>query len=267
MTVRRSKPLCKAVFLLVSAILILANSSETAFAHGGRVPLAEWGPFDAGTALCQRVLLAATESCARTAWLLRRRCRAAQLEGGSCDEAGTDARIVGVRRDALDRIDLHCSERQLGLLGFLGQFDMQTDVIGACRSWEDLMESAVYGNAAASSLGCIRTADRVLTRSTVVLFDRWRRSLRRMASREMTPEQKESRVVREEERRDAMAARAGDLLAEACGAAEAVRLRRVVELAVCPPARISVQERVICPDPICGNGLLEPGETEDACGL
>lgn len=267
MKVRGSISPCKAVFLPIVVFLVFAKPVETAFAHGGRVPLADWGAFDAGTARCQRILLAATESCARTAWMLRRRCRAAQLDGGTCDEPATDARIVGARRDALDRIDLHCSERQLGLLGFLGQFDMQTDVIDACRSWEDLMESATYGMSAATSVACIRAADRVLTRSAVQLFDRWRRSLRRFATREMSPEEKESRVVREEARRDATGDRALDRLTAACGAAEATRLRRVIDLAVCPPARISVQERVVCPEPTCGNGLLEPGEVEDACGL
>ncbi len=266
MKVRRSKPLCKAVFLLGSAILIFANGREAVLAHGGRVPLADWGAFDAGTARCQRVLLAATESCARTAWSLRRRCRAVQLDGGTCDEPATDARIVGARRDALDRIDLHCSERQLGTLGFLGQFDMQTDVIGACRSWEDLMESATYATTAASSPDCIRVSDRVLTRTTVQRFDRWRRSLRRFASREMSPEQKEARVVREEAREEASATRARERLVAACGVVEAERLAHVVDLAVCTPASISVQERVICPEPTCGNGLLEPGEIEDGCG-
>jgi hypothetical protein len=221
------------------------------------VPLADWGAFEPATARCQRILLGATLRCSRDTWELRRKCGERQLAGSACDAAATDAGVRAVRRAALDLVDEACSERQLGDLGFLGQFDMQSDVIGACRGWEDLMESATYATVAPSSAACIRTSDRLLTRATVHLFDRWNRALRAIATREMSPEQKESLVARVEARQAKVAAKVAAPLTAACGASEAQRLLRVIDLAVCPPGSISVQERVVCPPPDCSSGLAE----------
>lgn len=221
------------------------------------MPLAEWGSFAPATARCQRILLGATLRCARDTWELRRRCGERQLAGGTCDTAATDAGVRAVRRAALDLIDAACSERQLGDLGFLGQFDMQSDVIAACRGWEDLMESATYATVAPSGAACIRTSDRLLTRATVHLFDRWDRALRAIATREMGPEEKEVLVARVEARHAKVAAEVAAPLTAACGASEALRLLRVLDLAVCPPAGISVQDRVVCPPPDCSSGLNE----------
>lgn len=247
----------KTVLLPGSLLLALAIAVGEAAAHGGRVPLANWGPFPAATAVCQRALLGATLRCARDTWEVRRRCEAAKADGRACDAAATDARIVRVRRAALNRIDERCSERQLGELGFLGQFDMSSDVIGACRGWEDLMESATYATVAPSGAGCMRTADRLLTRAATHLFERWEDALRAIATRPMTAGEKEAQVARVEARQAAVAADVLPPLAAACGASEAQRLLRVVELAVCPPAAISVQDRVVCPPPDCSNGLNE----------
>lgn len=226
------------------------------------MPLADWGPFPAATAACQRALLGATLRCARDTWELRRRCEAAKADGGSCDAAATDARIVRIRRAALNLVDERCSERQLGELGFLGQFDMQTDVIGACRGWEDLMESATYATVIPSGAACMRAADRLLTRAAAHLFERWEDALRAIATRPMTAGAKEAQVARVEARQAAVAADVLLPLATACGASEAQRLLSVVALAVCPPAAISVQDRVVCPPPDCSSGLAE----SPACG-
>ncbi len=252
------------VFLLVGLLAAVAEPLPIA-AHGGRVPLSDWGAFDPPTARCQRTLLVATQRCARNAWEIRRKCRAAQYAGESCDEARTDAAVVAVRRAALDLVDVHCNERQLAELGFLGQFDVQTDVISACRSWEDLMESAVFAVAVGSGAACVRKAERALTGAAGRLFDRWSRSLRFLATHPATPEQKEVRVGGDEARAATLAARLVAELHPSCGNDATRRLSRITDLAVCVPASISVQERVICPEPICGNGLVEPGEIDDAC--
>jgi len=267
------------IFLVLANALACAAPVPT-LAHGGRVPLEQWGGFAPATAVCQRALVDATLRCARSTWEISRKCSAAEGAGEPCNRPNAEQRIAAVRRNALDLIDVRCNDFQLGQLGFLGQFDMRADVTIACSSWRDLMESATFATTATSDPGCIAESARVLTRATGDIFIGWKRTLRRIATEpDLALERKEQLVAREQERLPRFVARATTALTAKCGATEAARLARVVALGVCTPASVCVQGAVICPEPICGNGLIEPGELcddgnvepgdgcEPACGM
>lgn len=245
--------------------IVASGVPSVAAAHGERVEFGDWGGYERGTAVCQRTVLAATLRCARSAWSVRRRCLAVEFAGGACDRVATNAQVVVLRRRALDLIDDACSERQLGEIGFLGQFDLQADVIAGCRDWDLLMRSAIYEPRAVGEAGCIAAADRALSRSTVRVILAWQRVMRRLAARPFPAEHKWALVDRERERQQRMAARADAVVAAACGEASPLRERaaRVIDMALCPLAQVCVQDGVLCPEPICGNGIIEPGELCD----
>jgi len=243
----------------------LAIAPTPAFSHGERVPFADWGGFEPATASCQRHVLAATLRCARNSWSVRRRCLASEFAGRTCDRVATDQRITAIRRRALDLADSVCTERQLGELGFLGQFDLQVDIISGCRDWNTLLRSATYEPAAAADGTCVAVLDRAVTRAGVRMFAAWQRMMRRIAAGTFTPAQKDLLAARERSRQTRLAQRVGNTVAAACGGnpALAERAVRVTDLALCTVARVSVQDGILCPEPICGNGIIEPGELCD----
>lgn len=249
----------------VFPLLLLLLSPASVAAHGERVPFLEWGGYPAATARCQRTVLAATLRCARTAWSIRRRCLADEAAGMACDRVATNAAIVTARRRALDRIDRVCLDRHLGEIGFLGQFDLQSDVIAGCRDWDVMLRSAVYEPRAATDPLCLATLDREITRAGVQVLARWERVMHRLAARSFAAAEKERVADRERARQARIAQRAGVVVAAACDDADilARRATRVVEMALCPLAQVCVQDGVECPEPVCGNGIIEPGELCD----
>lgn len=250
----------KAIFI---AGMLLAPVSVQA--HGERVALAEWGGYAPATARCQRAVLVATLRCARSAWSVRRRCLASDLAGETCDRAATNARVVAIRRRALDLVDAACSERQLGEIGFLGQFDLQADVVAGCRDWDVLMRSAIFEPVASPNLACRITLDRSLTRATARVARGWQRVMRKIAARSFPAEKKFELLDRERSRQARATERAVEAVVAGCGEQSALtaRTERIVELSLCPVMQVSVQDGVLCPEPVCGNGLIEPGELCD----
>jgi len=260
---------------LLVAIMPIAS---TAHAHGTRLPFAQWGGFDTASVRCQRIIARAAGDCAAARWRAQRACRSAVLAGGSCDQAATEAVITAARNKALDLIDQYCSERNLTDLQFLGQFDLQGDVVNFCRDWEVAATSAVYGQPAvpaqpnAAQRACIEsTADAVDAAMQFTFRNRrqcmdWIAALRRDA-----PQRNgllDSTGHRSSSAHDSIAGR----LAARCdpGVFAALYRQTPAELvdavairADCIGAQFYVQDAVLCPASVCGNAIIEPGESCD----
>ncbi len=252
--------------------------ASTALGHGARLPFAQWGGFTAGSVRCQRIIARAAADCAEARWHARRACRSAELAGGMCDQTATDAVITAARNKALDFIDQYCSERNLTDLQFLGQFDLQGDVVNFCRDWEIAATSAVYGSGAAmgqpsaAQRTCIEaTADAAEAVMQFTFRNRrqcmdWIAAMRRDA-----PNRNgllDSAGHRSNSAHDAIARR----LAARCepgvffglyGHSPAEVVDAIANRADCIGAQFYVQDAVLCPASVCGNGIIEPGETCD----
>ena len=260
--------------LLIAAVMV----ASTAHGHGVRLPFADWGGFDRTGVRCQRIIARAAGDCAAARWHARRACRSAELAGGTCDQTATEAVITAARNKSLDFVDQYCSERNLADLQFLGQFDMQGDVVNFCRDWEVAAISAVFDPPSApvpstpAQRACIEaTADAVESAMRFTFRNRrecmdWIAALRRDAPNRqglLDSAGHRSNVVY-----DAIAQR----LAARCepGVFGALYRQSPAELvnamairADCIGAQFYVQDAVLCPASVCGNGVIEPGETCD----
>src|SRR5258708_303793 len=72
---------------VLCAMMAWCVAVPAAYAHSGTPPdINFWGPFDAGTAQCQRVVGNAVQRCFERVLGEYRRCMNAQLSGQQCDE-------------------------------------------------------------------------------------------------------------------------------------------------------------------------------------
>jgi cysteine-rich repeat protein len=263
------------------AFALVAARPAALHSHGGRIPLEEWGGFEAEVSRCQRAISYGAAFCASRSWRLREACRSSRLHGGECNEAGTTARIRQARTAALDHVDRHCSERNMVDLSYLGTFDLQTDLIDFCRDWERAADSAVFGPflrgelgspPTASAAACVDAAAAATTRLMSFTFGTRRQAMDRMAVVDY-PVEEEVRLYDDASRH---IERSRDLLAgnlgPACTAASfqlvyAKDLRVLLEdvgvRADCIGAQFYIQDRFLCPAGVCGNGVVEPGEECD----
>ena len=241
-----------------------------------RLPFAAWGGFDTATIRCQRELARAAAQCAGTAWAVRRECRERALDGGPPCRADDDPRLGAARSAALDAVDDACSERQLGNLQFLGFLDAQLDLTNFCRhGWPDAADSLVF-TAAVDSGGA--TARACATAAADAASDAMRhifRSRRRgMDHAAVTPRASPLRAALLTSVARGKAAASEHLAARLSARCPdfTARYRRTpaafVELlatrADCIGGAFYIQDAVVCPAAVCGNGIIElPPETCD----
>lgn len=251
-------------------VLAVLAGAAPAFAHGARLPLAEWGAFEPAVLRCQRTVARAAAHCAADAWAARRACREAALAGESCDEAATVARIDHARRAALDAVDAECSERQAIALQFLGSFDLQQDLIAYCRAWETAADSAVFGGASTTP-ACRRAAadaaSDLLQRVTRIR----RQAMDRVAGAALDDARRTAWLLVAARRTAALGEAVAERLAARCPDA-AAQLGRgatafvapLVARADCLGAAFYIQDALLCPAATCGNHVIElPGEECD----
>jgi cysteine-rich repeat protein len=211
---------------------------------------------------------------------LRQECLDAQSRGLQCDENATTAAIIAVRRDTLDLVSLHCEEQDAIALGYLSaDFDLPADIIRFCREWETISSSAAFGPVLAAG-GSLEPADQACvaaTASTVaklaqVTFDAWRATMNRIAVRSWNLDSKNAMIDHCSARVDGFEPDAVRALLGVCeasrfeaiyhrGAAEFVA--DVVTRANCFPWAFYLQDKLTCPESVCGNWIIEPGETCD----
>jgi cysteine-rich repeat protein len=259
-------------------LLAILGVASTAYAHGARLPFAQWGGFNASSVRCQRLIARAAGECATARWRAQRACRSAELAGRTCDETATEAIITAARNKALDQIDQYCSERNLTDLQFLGQFDLQGDVVNFCHDWEVAATSAVYGRstAAGSPTGAQRACIEATAEAVDAVMQFTFRNRRQCmdwvaASPRDAPNRNgllDSAGRRSNSAHDAIATR----LAERCDEGVFAALYRqspaefvdaVAIRADCIGAQFYVQDAVLCPAAVCGNAIIEPGESCD----
>lgn len=264
-----------AVWVILLGVLGFVGEAH---GHGMRLPFDQWGGFGAGATRCQRVIARSAAQCAGSAWAARRACRSAELAGNTCDQTATDAAIQAARIKALNTIDQYCSEREAIQLQYLGSFDLQADVINFCRGWETAASSAVYGPLDGVSVpspdqrACVEAAADAADTVMQFVFRARRQCMDHIASiARQAPNRSgllDVAAHRMGQAHDALAAR----LAARCARAVFVSLYGrspndfVAGLGVradCIGAQFYIQDAVLCPASVCGNGIVEPDEACD----
>jgi cysteine-rich repeat protein len=263
--------------MLLALALALPASVD---AHGGLQPLETWGDFQPPeAAYCQRVVGVAAAGCALQVARLQHKCLEAQASGLECDPLATMAAIAVARRDALDLVDEHCSESTLITIGYTGNFDFQTDLVNFCRQWEAISSSAAYGTVDVGSVAldpveraCVAATAASVAKLAQSIFDSWQTTMNRIAVRSWDLAAKHKMIDNGSARVEKIEADAADALGGRCEPArfEAIYHRSAAQLvaevaarANCFPTAFYLQDKLVCPASICGNWIIEPGESCD----
>jgi len=264
---------------VASAAFFLLVSTGLAHAHGSRLPFAEWGGFAPEAARCQRVIARAGAQCASQAWALRRACRAAVLAGQPCDEAATTDAIAAVRNRALDVINGYCTDLQARALQYLSlSFDLQNDVVDFCRDSVSAADSGVFrpaldgGTLSAVERRCIAATADAATDAMGFAFRNRRRCMDHLAVIDRGTPERAAEIAQADARLSRTATALAGQLAARCGAgvfdqlygrSPAQLLGLLGQRADCIGGRFYIQDAVLCPASVCGNGVVEPGEDCD----
>jgi cysteine-rich repeat protein len=268
-------------FIWLPLLLIVLSPART-YAHGQPVQLAFWGGFPRNVARCQRVIAAAVARCARETVAARQACYDPVLAGHQCDTAMLNGEIVAIRQRARDMIPGLCSDSALRQLIFDNLFDAFMDIVDSCRRIDTAITSAVYapalggravpGRVEKEHEACITATGRAASRLLAYAMAERQRALDRIASTRLDPGRKQAlvehsrqRIVRARERlQNWITPLCPDPTFEAIYARDgAALLDNVTRQADCLAQYVYVQDTVVCPAPICGNGVQEPGEECD----
>jgi cysteine-rich repeat protein len=260
------------------AFLMLLGLPAPASGHGARLPFASWGGFSPGAVLCQRVIARSAAHCASAAWTAQRACEAAKLAGQTCDQNATDTIVEAIRNNDLNAIDIYCSERQLIELQYLGQFDMQADVVKFCRDWQRWATNTVYGpaeaasNVSAAQRACVEATADAVDALTQFAFRNRRQCMDHVASVPLNTPNRTALLNGAANRMTQAQPTLRARLTARCGAAPFAALygrtpdaliTTVAGQADCIGGRFYIQDAVVCPNPVCGNGIVELGEDCD----
>jgi cysteine-rich repeat protein len=258
------------------AVLFSLTIVSQASGHGVRLPFNQWGGFNASTARCQRMIARAATQCATTAWRARRDCRSAELAGQVCDQDATQAIVEAGRVSALNAIDDNCSEREVINLQYLSSFDLQADVISFCRSWETAATSAVFGLAPPTPTSAQRTCVEAAADATDAVmsfsFRTRRQCMDRIASLALDAPNRTGLLdvagrrmnSAHDELVERLSARCGDEMFTALyGRSPRTFVTDIGARADCIGGLLYIQDAILCPAPVCGNGIIEMPETCD----
>jgi cysteine-rich repeat protein len=259
-------------------LLLALGMSGEAYGHGVRLPFAQWGGFNPGAVKCQRIIARSVARCAAAAWAEQRACERAKLVGQLCDPAALNATLEAIRVQALNTIDENCTERQVLDLQYLSSIDVDTDVASFCLAWRVAAVSAVYGPLdalrapSAAQLACSDAAADAAEGAMQFAFRTRRQCMDRIAAESLsTPNRSallDDAVQRIGQASAALAAR----LSARCGAAPftalygrtpSVFIAGLGARADCIGGQFYIQDAVLCPNAVCGNGIIEPGEDCD----
>lgn len=253
-----------------------------AYPHGQPVQLAFWGGFPRSVARCQRVIAAAAARCARETVAARIACYEPLLAGQLCDTALLNAEIAAIRQRARDAIPPYCSDAELRQLIYENLFDAFTDIVEACRRLDTAITSAIYAPALAGrsvpgpvseeQRQCVTATGRTAPRLLAYAMTERQRALDRIASARLDPARKQALVEHSRQRIVRATERLENRIRLPCpdpaflaiyGRNGATLLASVARQADCLAEYVYVQDTVVCPAPVCGNGLREPGEECD----
>lgn len=244
------------------------------------MPLALWGGFDAGGALCQRIIGKAAAHCGSAVWKAHAACLAAEVAGGTCDQTATDAAVQQAHQDALDLVDRYCADYAVDL-GFTLTLETETDIDTFCQQLDAALLSGVYGPArsagtgspaAADAASCISATADTATHLLRVAFRARTRALNRIASVALGPSEKLRVIAQSTASIERARTILGQALQQRCpdprfiavyGQSADALLGLIAQRADCLGGAAYVQDKVLCPAAVCGNGMIEPSEQCD----
>jgi cysteine-rich repeat protein len=267
--------------LVLGIVAALTNWSAAAHGHGTGVPFAYWGNFPPDAARCQRIIGATAARCALEAWRVRTACFQKLLDGGSCAATSVPDLVQRGHLTALNVVDLQCTSPEAQAVGFLLKFEAQTDLDNFCRAMDVAMVSAVYGPV---KLGDFVYTPDPTTQACVDVTARAAGRLLRRALRSrryvmdtivignLTPSQKlvlidnSTRAIARERIHAELVVDDGCPEPTFSGVyhrSASALLETVAQRADCLASAVYVQTGVVCPAPVCGNGMQESGEECD----
>ena len=260
-------------------MLLLICWARAAAAHLMPIPIAFWGGFDSTAAECQRVVGAVAARCGLTAWSARNACMTAQAGGGQCDVGAADTAVGQAHQDALDTADGVCAGADLTALNFNLSLDVNLDIDTFCNELENAAVSAVYFPALranrlqpvdTSTQACMRVTGRTTTTLLAFAFRTIRRTLDRIACEHLTPTQKLDRLAQAAASIAHAEVVLGTRLASMCPAFSSLYhrdagafLTAIGARYMCLAGSTYVQDAVLCPAAVCGNGIREGTEQCD----
>ncbi len=277
--------MCRTFTALLSA-LTLTCAAAAVHAHGDPLPLSAWGDFGAGTAHCQRALGQAVARCADEIFAAHRACIEPQLRGEPCNLNARSLAIRTARARVLERIEAACTDTDATRLQFLGVHEALADATSTCRQLEKELFTAVYGPALVGDFdeppvvaevtpdtaACLHAAaDRAVDLLRVTTREQ-RSALDRIAAHALPLDGKTAVIDRFHARAAGASAHAARRTAAGCAAATftAIYGRSIDTFAAdlaaraeCLAAGVYVQDALVCPAAVCGNGMEELGEDCD----
>ena len=293
--------LIRSIRIVLASIVVLASALPVA-AHRAPIMLALWGSFDPSPARCQRIIGFATARCANAVWRIRRTCLDSQLAGGSCDTAATDATVAQAHTDALNLLDDQCELNDILDLSFLNNQELDTDIDAACGGADVALTSGVYGPAvrraatsglsgfaarsdqrersvektpAAGPIACVQSTARATAKLLRFAFDLERKTLDQIAVTKtelLSFTQKKVLIDRANMRISQVRAGLEQSVLSDCpdmtftqlyGRDVTSFLTDIALRANCLAGSGYVQAALVCPAPVCGNGIQETGEQCD----
>lgn len=262
------------------AATLMGGIAQRALAHRAPTPLALWGGFDSAAAHCQRIIGRAAARCGSTVWAARNACVAAQVAGGTCDQARTDSTIQQAHQDALDVVDRYCADAAVDL-GFTLTLEAETDIDTFCQQVDAALVSGVFGPlldanlasaASDQAASCLDATAAATTQLLRVAFRSRTQALDRIARAQLLPSQKLAIIARStatiEHVRQAMLQRVAghcpnDRFGALYGRGADDILTLIAQRADCLGGAAYVQGAVLCPPAVCGNAMVEPSEQCD----
>lgn len=265
----------------IASLLVIAFPALL-HAHGQPASLSVWGGYPTRTARCQRAISYAAELCIARAVAARRACLGAQAAGAPCDQQALDAAIQAARAAARSTVLGFCTAQQAQLLRYVDVNEAIVDVINVCRDADTTVTAAIYapamiGGAVASVeppvASCVEATSQASAKVVRYAIRQRRRALDRIARRRFDLVTKQHLLRRAEVRIERVRHAAARQITATCAASEFQLLyNRSVDVFLrnlarqqgdCFGGAIYVQDGVVCPAPVCGNGIKEAGEECD----
>jgi cysteine-rich repeat protein len=266
------------ILVLAIAMLTTLGTIRRAHAHAlPALPLALWGPFATPTVDCLRQLSQATRRCFSATLAAHRSCMDTALAGNTCDTAERDTVIVAARETASAAVDAACLGGQLVELRFSDANDARTDVLLACAEAETAMRT-VYGpvlnTVTAPALSpadraCITHVGMAASKMLSATLREESRVFDAAAVRILPPSQKLALLSGARQRlTTARQHMAGHMSKPCAGATVYDRhpeqlLSMLDRRGACVLSAVYFHTSVICPSPICGDGIVDTGEECD----
>jgi cysteine-rich repeat protein len=261
--------------------LMLTALQGVAWAHGEPASLAFWGGYPKSVAGCQRAISFAASLCISRSIEARKRCLTTETAGHECDEQALDAEVQAARAAARAVVQETCSSQDVQNLLYVDITEALVDVINICRETDSAITSAAYapamvgGSVAAMEAPAAKCIDETAKASAKLVryANRSRRTaLDRIAARRLDLPAKQALLERAETRISAIKARLAERLSAVCPQNQFLGLysRNMSQYlddlsnhGKCFGGAVYVQDAVVCPPPVCGNGIREADEDCD----